>query len=137
MATETQTRRTDGIDNVQMAVALLFGAVLALVGVLGPALAGPEGELIVFGRNYLHDAIHLLSGVAGIAAGYYAGGRYAAAYNKTLGAVYALVTVLGFAFFGLFAELIALNAADNVLHLALALVFLAVGFGFSARGDGG
>lgn len=136
MAGATQTQQTGGIDNVQMAVALLFGAVLALVGVLGPALAGPEGELIIFGRNYLHDAIHLLSGVAGIGAGYYAGGQYAAAYNKTLGVVYALVTVLGFVFFGLFAELIALNTADNFLHLILALVFLAVGFGFSARGDG-
>lgn len=136
MATETQTRQNGGINNVQITVALLFGAVLALVGVLGPILAGPEGELIIFGRNYLHDAIHLLSGVAGIAAGYYAGGRFAAAYNKTLGAVYALVTVLGFAFFGLFAELIALNTADNFLHLALALVFLAVGFGMSATGEG-
>lgn len=136
MANATQTRQNDGIDNVQMAVALLFGAVLALVGALGPALAGSESNLIIFVRNYLHDAIHLLSGLAGIGAGYYAGGKYAAAYNKTLGAVYALVMVLGFVFVGLFAELIALNTADNFLHLALALVFLAVGFGFSARGDG-
>jgi hypothetical protein len=35
-----------------------------------------------------------------------------------------LVTVLGFASFGLFAELIALNRTENFLHLALALVFL-------------
>jgi hypothetical protein len=133
MANATQMKQGDRINKVQIAVALLFGGVLALVGVLGPALAGSEGELIVFGRNYLHDAIHLLSGLAGVGAGYYAGGTYAAAYNKTLGAVYALVTVLGFVFFGFFVELIAYNTADHFLHLALALVFLAVGFGFSSR----
>jgi hypothetical protein len=133
MANATQMKQGDRINKVQIAVALLFGGVLALVGVLGPALAGSEGEVIIFGRNYLHDAIHLLSGLAGVGAGYYAGGKYAAAYNKTLGAVYALVTVLGFVFFGFFAELIAYNTADHFLHIALALVFLAVGFGFSSR----
>ncbi|WP_255195280.1 DUF4383 domain-containing protein [Halorarius litoreus] len=117
-----------GTSNIQVTVALLFGAVLALVGVLGPVLGGANNDLIVFGRNYLHDAIHLLSGVAGLAAGYYAGGQYAGKYNKALGVVYALVTVLGFVLFDLFANLIALNTADNVLHLALAIAFLAVGF---------
>lgn len=117
-----------GTNDIQMTVALLFGAVLALVGVLGPVLGGANSELIIFGRNYLHDAIHLLSGVAGLAAGYYAGGQYAGQYNKALGVVYALVTVLGFVLFDLFAGLIALNTADNFLHLALAVAFLAVGF---------
>lgn len=117
-----------GTNDIQMTVALLFGAVLALVGVLGPVLGGANNELIIFGRNYLHDAIHLLSGVAGLAAGYYAGGQYAGQYNKALGVVYALVTVLGFVLFDLFAGLIALNTADNFLHLALAVAFLAVGF---------
>ncbi len=120
------------MSNIQVTVALLFGAVLALVGVLGPVLGGQSGELIIFGRNYLHDAIHLLSGVAGLAAGYYAGGEFAEGYNKTLGVVYLLVTVLGFVLFDLFANLIALNMADNFLHLALAVAFLAVGF---ALGD--
>lgn len=129
MASATETSTAGGIDDSpQVLVALLFGAVLALVGVLGPVLGGADGNLIVFGRNYLHDAIHLLSGVAGLAAGYYAGGRYAGEYNKALGVVYLLVAVLGFALTGLFADLINLNAADNFLHLALAVVFLGVGF---------
>lgn len=116
------------MSNVQVTVAILFGAVLALIGVLGPVLGGANGDLIIFGRNYLHDAIHLLSGLAGLAAGYYAGGKFAGDYNKTLGVVYALVTVLGFVLFDLFANLINLNTADNFLHLALAVAFLAVGF---------
>lgn len=129
--TTTNTTRTDGTNNVQVAVALLFGAVLALVGILGPVVAGQSGELLVFGRNYPHDAIHLLSGLAGLGAGYYAGGKFAGDYNKTLGVVYALVTVLGFVLFETFQDLIALNTADNYLHLALAVAFLSVGFALS------
>ncbi|WP_254822053.1 DUF4383 domain-containing protein [Haloglomus halophilum] len=129
MAQATETANAGGIGgSPQTIVAVLFGAVLALVGVLGPVLGGASGELIIFGRNYLHDAIHLLSGLAGLAAGYYAGGQYASEYNKALGVVYLLVTILGFVLFDLFADLIALNTADNFLHLALAVVFLGVGF---------
>lgn len=134
MATVTEsTEESSGTNKLQVSVAVLFGAVLALVGLAAPVIAGPEGELIVFGRNYLHDAIHFASGAAGLAAGYYAGGVYAGTYNKALGIVYLLVTVLGFAFFGLFADLIALNVADNILHLVLAVAFLAVGFGLGNR----
>jgi hypothetical protein len=129
MARATEAATTGGIgDSPQTIVAVLFGAVLVLVGVLGPVLGGASGELIIFGRNYLHDGIHLLSGLAGLAAGYYAGGQYASEYNKALGVVYLLVTLLGFVLFDLLADLIALNTADNVLHLALAVVFLGVGF---------
>jgi hypothetical protein len=126
-ATETTTGGGSG-GNLQVTVAMLFGAVLALVGVLGPVLGGANGELIVFGRNYLHDAVHLLSGVAGLAAGYAAGGKYAGDYNRALGVTYLLVTVLGFALTGLMADLLAINFADNVLHLVLAVAFLGVGF---------
>lgn len=129
MATATESQAEHASTGPQVGVAIFFGAVLALVGILGPVLAGANDNLIIFGRNYLHDAVHLGSGVAGLAAGYYAGGKFAKQYNVTLGVVYALVTVLGFVATGLLADLINLNAADNFLHLALALVFLAVGFG--------
>lgn len=132
MATTTETTDAQEPGNAQTTVALLFGAVLAVVGIAAPVVAGSEGTFVVFGRNYLHDAVHLLSGVAGLAAGYYAGGRYARKYNVVLGVTYALVTVLGSALAGLMADLLAANAADNFLHLALALVFLGVGF---AAGD--
>lgn len=131
MATETtnETGRSGiGLSNVQVIVAVLFGAVLALIGVAAPLVEGATGAFLGFGRNYLHDAIHLLSGVAGLGAGLYAGGAFADEYNKVLGAVYLLVTVLGFVFFGFFQDLISLNMADNYLHLGLAVVFLGVGF---------
>lgn len=135
MATETSTHSDTqtGIElDAQIVVALTFGAVLGLVGVLGPALGGANGELLVFGRNYLHDAVHLGSGVLGLIAGYAAGGTHARTYNRTLGAVYLLVAALGFVVGDLLAQLLAVNMADNLLHLGLAVAFLGVGF---ALGD--
>jgi hypothetical protein len=69
------TRDTGGRDDrdLQVTAALALGAVLALVGILRPLLGGQEGVVLGLGRNYLHDAIHLLSGLAGLGAGYYAG----------------------------------------------------------------
>lgn len=128
MATETARANATGSGNLQVTVALLFGAVLALVGILGPVLGGANGELIIFGRNYLHDVVHLGSGLAGLAAGYYAGGKFAGQYNKVLGIVYLLVTLLGFVAAGLTADLLNINFADNLLHLVLAIAFLGVGF---------
>jgi hypothetical protein len=134
MSTVTESNEeSSGSSRLQVSVAILFGAILALVGLAAPLVAGPEGNLLIFGRNYLHDGIHLVSGAAGLVAGY-TGGTYADKYNKSLGIVYLLVTILGFAFFGVFAELIALNAADNLLHLALAGAFLVVGFGVGLLG---
>jgi len=127
-ATTTQTDVQTG-SGQQKTIALVFGAVFTLVGVLGPVLGGADGNLIIFGRNYLHDAIHLASGLAGLGAGAYAGGKFAGEYLKGFGAIYLVVTVAGFALMGVFEGLIGLNMADNVLHLVLAVALLGAGFG--------
>lgn len=129
-ATSTQTDVQSSAGQ-QKTVALVFGAVFTLVGILGPILGGANGELIVFGRNYLHDVVHLASGLVGLSAGFYAGGEYAGEYLKGFGAVYLVVTIAGFAAPGLLGDLIALNMADNVLHLVLAIALLGAGFGLS------
>ena len=103
---------------------LVFGAVFTLVDVLGPVPGAPTAP-IVFGRNYVHDAVHIASGLAGLAAGVYAGGRYAGGYLKLFG----VVTIAGFALMGLFESLIALDVADNGLHLVLALALPGAGLG--------
>lgn len=126
-ATTTQSEVQTG-GSQQKTIALVFGAVFALVGILGPVLGGADGNLIVFGRNYLHDVIHLASGLAGLAAGAYAGGKFAGDYLKGFGAIYLVVTVAGFALMGVFESLIGLNMADNVLHLVLAVALLGAGF---------
>lgn len=132
MASETiPSTATANETRLEITVAVLFGAVLALVGVLGPILGGSDGHLLLFGRNYLHDVIHLATGVSALTAGYYRGGRYAGEFLKTFGAVYLLVTIAGFLFPGLLGDLIALNMADNLLHLGVAVIFLGVGYGVS------
>lgn len=122
-------------------LAILFGAVFLLVGVLGfiPALSplhsdGNRYLLGLFMVGGVHNAIHLLSGVAALAAGLYSD-KYARLYFQVFGSVYALVTVLGFVEKTTVLHIFAVNMADNFLHLALAVAILGVGFGLKAGGS--
>ena len=119
--------------------ALLFGAVFVLIGVLGfvPALAPKDSMgmpllLGLFMVGAVHNLIHLLSGVAALAAGY-SSEAYAKLYFKVFGVVYAVVTVVGFIQKDTVLGLIHVNLADNLLHLAIAVAALALGFGMKNR----
>lgn len=114
-----------------------FGAVLLVVGLLGfvPALT-PDGLLLgIFHVNALHNVIHILSGVAALAAGF-SGYRYSKLYFQVFGVVYALVAVLG-VFYGNdpILGLIAHNYADLFLHIAIAATALTLGFGNVVKDD--
>ena len=112
----------------------LLGVVLTLVGVAGFFV--PAGSLLLyFEVDTTHNVVHLLSGV--IALGAAAKNEATAAlYLKVFGAVYALVTVVGFAMAGDILGLFHVNMADNYLHLAIAVVCLAVGFSGKKAGGG-
>ena len=116
----------------QQLLARAVGAVLTLVGVAGFFTGG---MLLVFGINPLHNVVHLVTGVLGLTAGFSAGGQRARQYNQVLGVVYLLVTALGLAAPALTARLLAINPADNFLHLALGIVLTVVGFGVSAKAE--
>lgn len=128
MTARGNTEHDWSLSDPQIAVALAVGAVFVLLGVLAPIATGSRGVFLGLGRNYLHDFVHLGSGLAGLAAGYYAGGKYADEYNIAMGVTYALVTLLGFVAFGFMNDLVAINTADNYFHLALTLVLLGTGF---------
>jgi hypothetical protein len=124
--------------------ALTLGAVLVVVGLVGflvePSFAvgdnAQRGTLILFDVNGWHNVVHLLSGVVGLAmAGTAARARL---YSIGYGAVYVLVTILGFAVGdgGLLLSLIPINTADNVLHLAVALTGIGVGLASPVAGAG-
>jgi hypothetical protein len=124
--------------------ALTLGAVLVVVGLVGflvePSFAvgdnAQRGTLILFDVNGWHNVVHLLSGVVGLAmAGTAARARL---YSIGYGAVYVLVTFLGFAVGdgGLLLSLIPINTADNVLHLAVALTGIGVGLASPVAGAG-
>lgn len=128
------------MTNIQKIVALVFGVVFLLVGILGfvPALT-PGGALLgIFMVNGLHSIVHLLFGVLGIAAALTGASRL---YNKAGGVIYLVLALVGFiALLGLTAlapggmllGLVMINMADNFLHLVLGLALAYVGFGIQS-----
>lgn len=118
------------VRDPQQPLAQVVGAVLTLVGVAGFFTGG---TLVIFGINALHNVVHLVSGVLGLAVGFYAGAQWARYYNQGFGVIYLLVTALGFVAPALTASLLAINSADNFLHLALGIVLAGVGFGVLSK----
>ena len=111
-------------------IALLFGVVFLVVGILGfvPAVTPNQMLLGIFHVNTAHNVVHLLSGVLALGAGM-SSAAYARLYFRLFGIVYALVAVLGFlAGNGMVLGLISNNMADTALHVVIALVALALGF---------
>jgi len=123
--------------------ALIFGIVFLVVGIAGfiPGLTMPHEhpdvrvtsflglELRLFAVNVLHNIVHLLFGVWGIAASRSIdGGRV---YAKGVAIIYAILTVMGFITAGnLYTTfgLIPLYGNDIWLHALLAIVAAYFGF---------
>jgi hypothetical protein len=111
-------------------LAILFGIVFLLIGILGfvPGVTNNEMLLGIFHVNAAHNVVHLLSGAVALWAGMTSLGA-AKTYFKVFGIVYALVAVLGFVQGeGMLLGLISNNVADTWLHVAIAAVSLIVGF---------
>jgi hypothetical protein len=123
-------------------VATVFGVVYLLVGLIGffwtsgVPFAGPgngSSNLIlgIFEVNPLHNIAHLLIGAALVIAGT-SNVSAAKATNTTIGAVYLLLGIVGFflaANHGSGLNFLSLNTPDHFLHLASAIILLAVGLG--------
>lgn len=115
---------------------VIFGAVYVVVGLLGfTVTAGTgffatEGGLLlgIFEVNMFHNVAHLLIGAALLIAGL-SSVSAAKATNTTIGAAYLLLGILGLFIVGSAFNVLALNAADHVLHFASAAVLLGVGLG--------
>ena len=136
MAGATDTRRAGETSDRTPAqlYSLVFGAVLLAAGIIGFIAdssfgnlgSGVQGDkLIVFEVNGWHNLVHIASGALGLAlAGRAASAR---AFALGFGAVYLLVTVIGLIDGNDIFGLLPINAADNVLHIAIALVGIAAG----------
>lgn len=114
-------------------VAQIFGWIFVLVAAWGFFVsrgsmeAGPDAPAILglFPVNVLHNLAHLGLGVWGIVASRRFGS--AKAYAQIAGVLYLLLAILGFVdptTFGL----MPIGGGDIGLHVALAVVLLAVGF---------
>jgi uncharacterized protein DUF4383 len=102
---------------------LLLGSVLVLVGLAGFAMPSPL--LGLFEVNALHNVVHLLTGGLTLLAATQGIGAMRT-WGKLLGAAYLVVAIAGFVSPDMFG-LMHVNAPDNLLHLALAVVYLYVG----------
>ena len=110
--------------------ATIFGIAFLGAGIAGfvPALT-PEGRLFgLFAVDTMHNIVHIASGLAALAVA--AMSEHACRnYFRIFGVVYALVTVMGFLASrdGMVMGM-AMNMADNVLHLVLSAALLWLGF---------
>jgi hypothetical protein len=121
-------------------MASVVGAVFLLVGILGfiPGIttnydtltfagSGSEAKLLgLFQVSILHNIVHLLFGVAGLAMAKNV--RSATTYLIGGGIVYLVLTVYGFVVpqDGA-ANFVPVNTADNLLHLVLGIGMIALG----------
>jgi hypothetical protein len=124
-------RATSGLNSL---AAALVGIVFVVVGILGFAVSGGHhaighegGELVLFQVNALHNIVHLVVG-ATLATAAWVGNRPARVANVAIGAVYLVLGAVGFFILGDTAfNVIALNNADNGLHLVIGAALVAVG----------
>jgi len=127
--------RTGG-RSVNSTVAAVFGAVYALVGLAGffvsETFAATDDEtLLGFEVNHLHNLVHLLIGLALLAASRRT--ESARRLNLLVGGSYLLLGVLGWFVQETAVNVIALNEADHLLHLASGAVLAAVALGADTR----
>ena len=133
MAASADTTRPAAGRTVPELLALAFGAVYLLVGIVGFFVTGfdnfagnDQHEMLLglFMINPLHNIAHILVGVAGLAlARTLAGAR---TYGWLLAGLYAALFVYGLAAVGKDWDFLNVNAGDNVLHAATAVVGLVI-----------
>jgi hypothetical protein len=117
---------------------IFFGVIYLVAGICGFFLTssitftGASGAFLIglFEVNPLHNLIHIVAGVVLLLAAL-VGTRTAKLANTGLGAIFLIVGIIGLfvASSGNPLNILALNAADNVLNFATAVVLLAVGLG--------
>lgn len=119
---------------------ILFGSAYVLIGILGfTVTAGvgffsATGGLLfgIFEVNILHNVAHLAIGAALLIAGL-SSVVAARVINGIVGTTYLVLGMVGLFLVGSALNILALNAADNVLHFGSAVVLLASGLGADKR----
>lgn len=123
--------RTSGTDVAQK-VALVVGIAFTLAGLVGFAITGFENfaghtgkTLLGFEINGLHNVVHLVIGLAGLAL--WRRADTARTYGWLLFVGYTVAFFYGLAVADQReGNILSLNTADNFLHLASALIGLAI-----------
>lgn len=119
--------------NLSRLYAIVFGVVYTIVGLIGFTVSTTlaTATLILFPVNVLHNIVHLLVGLLGIAA--FMTGR-TVEYARGVAIVFAVLVVAGFLpqpFLGL----VPLGGADIALHALTAILAAAAGWLYSGRSE--
>ena len=114
-------------------LSLAFGAIYLLVGIIGFFVTGfsdffahdtNQRLLGIFEINGMHNVVHILIGLAGLALGRTLAG--ARSYGWLLAVGYGAAFIYGLLAIGKEWDFLSINAADNVLHIATAIVGLVI-----------
>jgi len=137
MVAQTQTSWT-----TNRIVALVLGVIFTLIGIIGfftPAenSTGVQALFGIFDVDLMHNIVHLITGLLGIAAAFTGLSR---TFNQVFGIVYIVIGLLGLIpglYFpagsyghdsGLFLGMMHMNAGDHVLHLVAGVIAAVTGF---------
>ena len=134
-ATSGNTGTGRGAMTWPQMLALAFGAIYLLVGVVGFFITGfgnffahdTNQTLLGFEINGMHNVVHIVVGVAGLLLGRTLAG--ARTYGWLLAIGYGAAFVYGLIAINKPWDFLSINAADNVLHLLTAIVGLAIALG--------
>ena len=113
------------IADVQKTYAMVIGAVLVLVGLIGFVNAPILG---IFGVNAAQNVLHLVGGALGLWLATKGSGK---SFNMWLGIIAVVVAVLGFLPVAkdLLTRIFNINMAITYLHAAIGVVSLGVAYG--------
>ena len=121
--------RTQTDWTVNRIVAFIIGIVFLIIGILGLILYTSSRTIFGFQVDLVHNLVHLVTGVLGIAAAYTGRSRL---FNQVFGIIYLLLGILGLFpglyFGGRLLGIMHVNGADLLLHLIVGVVASAVGF---------
>lgn len=111
-------------------LALIFGVIFVLIGILGFLPNPLVGQGAIFHTDTAHNIVHLIFGVILVGCALRMPAQ-ASLWLKVIGAVYLILAVLGFVMVpngGPLLGLVATNAADHLLHVVLGIVLIVAGF---------
>lgn len=111
-------------------LALVFGIVFILVGILGFVPNPLVGMGALFDTNLAHNLVHLVFGIILVGCALRMPSQ-SALWLKIIGVAYLLIAVLGFVMVpngGSLLGLVDTNMADHLLHVVLGVVLVVAGF---------
>ena len=114
-------------NSMSKTLAMIFGVVLVLLGILG-FVSNPV--LGIFAVDVVHNIIHIVLGIMLISGARSMNPKSAASSMKTVGIITVLIAVLGFIFVpvsGKLFGLVTMDSAGNWIHLVVGIVLVIAG----------